>query len=285
MKEKVELFYEHNCKVAESPLWDEKKQKLYFVDILDQCFYIVDYETKKTEKAEFLQQIGCLALCENGELLLAMEDGIYRYKKDGTLKPEHEKIQIKGRRFNDGKVGPDGCYYVGTTDDYDEGAFYCLENGKMKELFNKCCCSNGIAWSLDGKKMYYCDSRKYGIEQFVFSNEKHDVSHRKKIFSIPKEFGLGDGMTIDANGDLWIAIWDGSCVLKIRPSTGEVLERIELPVRKVSSCTFGGKDMKDLFITTASVGSTLEKEPYAGSIFKVRCDVPGVPANRYRREK
>lgn len=283
MYKNLEILSSENWIVGEGPTWDEKTKTMYFVDIIGSCYYTMDYLSGKTDKTPLPQQIGCMALCEDGDLILSMQDGVYFRSPDGSLTLAHESMPIKGRRFNDGKVGPDGCYYVGTTDDNHKGAFYRLSGGALTELFDNCGCSNGLDWTSDTKKMYYCDSREQKIEVFDFSTEDHNLSGRRTITDIPLEWGSGDGMTIDANGNLWTALWGGWGVINIDSSTGKVIKKIDIPVEKVSSCCFGGDDMKDLIITTASLNTDLSEQPKAGYVFKYRCDTPGLYINRYKK--
>ncbi len=283
MFENLEVFSNRNCIVGEGPTWDEKNGLFYNVDIIDKCYYVTEYKSGEVRRFETPQQLGCMALCEDGDLILSMQDGIYFSNLKGEFSLAHKPMEIKGRRFNDGKVGPDGCYYVGTTDDYHKGAFYRLSNGILTELFDNCGCSNGLDWSADTKKLYYCDSREQKLEVFDFSIENHNVFNRKSIFDIPESEGSLDGMTIDANGNLWVAVWGGWCVLNIEAATGRILKKIELPVEKASSCCFAGEDMKDLIITTASFKTSLEEQPQAGYTFRYRSDVPGCYINRYKK--
>jgi len=177
------------CIVAEGPLWDDRNNTLLYVDILGECIFKMDYATGEIQKNDVGQQIGCMALCENGDLLLAMQDGIYRMNDRGEKTLAHQPLKIKGRRFNDGKVGPDGCFYVGTTDNGGAGAFYRLKNGVIEELFDGCGCSNGLDWSLDGKRMFYCDTPLQKIEIFDFDANTHSLSGRRTFADIPEELG------------------------------------------------------------------------------------------------
>lgn len=279
----IEIFADRNCIVGEGPTYDEINKQLYTVDIRNNCYFVTDYNSGKVQKYDVPQQLGCLALCEDGDVILSMEDGIYFRDAEGKLTLAHKPTEIKGRRFNDGKVGPDGCYYVGTTDNNKKGAFYRLSNGILTEIFGDCGCSNGLDWTKDAKTLYYCDSREQKIESFDFSITQHSLSNRKTIMNIAEDFGSGDGMTIDEKGNLWLAVWGGYCVLNIEPSTGRVLKEIKLPVEKVSSCAFAGDDMKDLIITSAAFETSLDEQPYAGYTFRYRCDVPGCHINRYKK--
>ncbi len=283
MKNELEIIFEENLLVGESPVWDEKQGMLYFVDIRGKCFYRFDYKTGTYNKTDVGQLLGCLALCEDGDLLLGMEDGVYRYsEKTGKMTLAHKPTKIKGERFNDGKVGPDGYYYVGTAGADFSGAFYRLYNGNLEELFDRCGCSNGIDWIDGGETMVYCDSREQRLEKFDFSADTHSLSARRSIMDISLELGSGDGLTVDAEGNVWLAVWGGSCVLHINSKTGEVMDKIELPATQVSSCCFAGDDLRDLIITTAAVRLDLNEQPMAGKIFRYRTDVGGMKFNRYK---
>ena len=275
MNKTPEIIFDAPLLVGESPIWDAEEKQLYFVDIRGKCFFKMDYKSGKTEKFDVPQAIGCMALCEDGSLLLCMEDGIYRRTADGKLTLAHQPIKIKGERFNDGKVGPDGCYYVGTAGENFSGAFYRLCNGVLVELFDKCGCSNGIDWSADGKTMYYCDSREQKLEKFDFDAKNHTVSNRQTIMEIDESFGSGDGMTIDSEGNIWLAIWGGYCVQHIETATGKVLETIKTPSKQTSSCCFAGDDLKDLIITSAAIRTDLSEQPFAGRVFRVRGEIAG----------
>lgn len=281
MFESLEVLYDAPLLVGESPLWDELSQKLYFVDIRGRAYYTMEGLSGKCSKTDVPQWLGCMALCRNGDVLLGMEDAVYRRKSDGTLTPAHAPVKIKGDRFNDGKVGPDGCYYVGTAGANYSGAFYRLQNGILTELFDGCGCSNGLDWSADGSQLYYCDSPTQKLERFTFSAADHTVSNRKWIADIDPALGTGDGMAIDAEGNLWVAVWGGYCVLYIEAATGKILKKIPVPVKQVSSCCFAGEDLRDLIITTAAVRTDLTEQPLAGRVFRYRADVAGVPINRY----
>lgn len=276
----VVLDKSFRCRVAEGPLWDDKNNLLYFVDILGECIFKLDYESKKIEKIDVGQQIGCLALCENGDLLLAMQDGIYRMAADGSKKLAHQPIKIKGRRFNDGKVGPDGCFYVGTTDAQSKGAFYRLKDGYLEELFDGCGCSNGLDWSADCTKMFYCDTPLQKIEVFDFDVENHTISNRRKFVDIDESLGTPDGLSMDCNDNIWLALWGGDAVIEIK-NDGSFGEKIEVPAKKASCTCFAGEDLDDMIITTASKDDE-EEYPLSGYCFVRKMEVKGKKIFRYK---
>jgi len=219
-------------------------------------------------------------------MLLAMEDGIYRRSVDGTLTLAHQPVKIKGRRFNDGKVGPDGRFYLGTTDNDGKGAFYCLHDGRLDELFGGAWCANGLDWTADEKTMYYVDSPVRAIEMFDFHpGAEQPLTNRRTCWDaghLGPQNVQPDGMCIDSEGMLWTAFWGGWKALRINPRTGEVLDQVELPVERVSSCAFAGENMDQLIISTAAFQANMDEQPLAGCIFRVQADVPGVKPNLFR---
>jgi len=212
---------------------------------------------------------------------LAMEDGIYRMNQEGQKTLAHQPIKIKGRRFNDGKVGPDGCFYLGTTDDNMEGAFYRLQDGVLTELFDGCGCSNGLDWTMDKKQMFYCDTVRQKIEVFHFDIENHNISNRRTFKEIPAEYGKPDGFCMDENDNIWLALWNGNCVLYIDHMTGEIISKLMIPAAKVSCCCFAGNELNDLIVTTASIGDE-EEYPWAGYCFRTKVNVKGKPVYKYK---
>ncbi len=281
MEYKLTVVNNENSQVGEGPLWDFKTESFFALDILGKHIWKTDLASGNVEKTMLPQQVGCMAICENGDILVALEDAVYRMDKSGKLTKAHQDIKIKGRRFNDGKIGPDGAFYLGTTDSDGEGAFYRLKDGVLTELFDKCNCSNGLDWTADKKHMYYIDTPKQMIEIFDFDENTGTLANRQKFVDIPNELGAPDGMTLDENDNLWVALWGGHKVIHIDKDTKEVTKEIEVPCTKASCCTFGGKEMNELFITTAAKDD-LSGFPQAGYTFKATVDVKGKPIYYYK---
>lgn len=275
------LVYNGNLEVGENPIWDIKNRRCLFLDIRGRRVFRETEGSGDFEVIDLPQQIGCMAFCENGDLLVALEDAVYCVHKNNEIVRAHQDIKIKGRRFNDGKIGPDGAFYLGTTDDNGNGAFYRMTKGKIVELFDNCACSNGIDWTLDSKTMYYIDSPRQMIEVFDFDIERGELSNRRKFVDIPKEWGLPDGMTLDENDNLWVALWNGHRVIQIDKDSKKVINEIVVPCPKASCCAFGGVDLSELYITTAAMTDT-DEYPQAGNVFKVKLDVKGKTINYYR---
>ncbi len=273
----LEILSSQRLIVGESPLWDDRTQTLYTIDVRGRSIQKLDWNTGERSELSLPQMVGSIALREDGSLMAALEDGIYLVAENGTLRCLHQPVTIKGDQFNDGKVGPDGNFYVGTMAANFGGAFYRLRpEGTLEELFDHVGCSNGLAWSVDGKTMYYCDSSAGNVEAFDFDS----FSNRRTICTIPGGIGEFDGMTIDAAGHLWVGVWDGSCIYEVDPAIG-IVGKMELPVSRGTCCTFAGKDLDTMVITTSAKEISPEKEPQAGYTFCTKAAVPGM-APTYR---
>ena len=258
-----------NCIVGEGPTWDAKTKTFWQVDIRGKCLYKIKDGVQ--EKIDLPQKVGCMAISETGRILVGMEDGVYWLD---TMTLAHQPVQIKGDRFNDGKVGPDGAFYLGTVSMDGKGALYQLKNGLLTELFDGCYCSNGLEWSADQKTMVYTDSLLYKLERFDFDPVSGTLSNRQTICEFPHEWGTPDGLTMDEKDAVWLALWDGGRLVRVDLKTGEILESVEFPCPKVTSCMFGEEDLKTLFVTTAAM-EDVASYPKAGQTFAVTLPVGG----------
>ena len=274
----MRIINHENCSVGEGPLWDAKTKTFWQVDIRGKCLYKI--QEGSVEKIDLPQKVGCMALTETGRVLAAMEDGVYWLD---TMTLAHQPIRIKGERFNDGKVGPDGAFYLGTVDMGGNGAFYRLRDGILTELFGGCWCSNGLDWTADEKTMVYADSLLYKVELFDFDKATGELSNRRTLRSFPESWGKPDGLTVDAEDNILLAFWDGHGILHLDGKTGETIQKIETPCPKASCCAFGGEDNKTLFITTAAMDD-VPAYPDAGKTFALEMPVGG-KAIYYYKEK
>ena len=281
---KSSKFISANLIVGENPLYNSLDGNVYYVDIRGKCFYKATLNGNVLEKIDLPEQIGCMAVCSDGDFLLGMETGIYLMDKNGGMKLAHQPEKILGRRFNDGKVGTDGAYYLGTTDNNGKGAFYQLKKGRLTKLFGKVSCSNGIDWSKDGKQMYYIDSPLRKIEVFDFdADAKSPLSNRQPFCDLDSVLPIGavpDGMCVDKDGNLWVAIWLGGKVLKIDGKTGQVIDSVEVEVNKPSSCAFIGESLDQLLITSANFN---EQDQNAGSLYVANVNTSGLKINLYKK--
>ena len=276
--------------LGEGPIWDQEQEKLWWINIFRGELYCFDPKRNENTRYSMGQQIGTVVLRESGGLAVALEKGFYGFDPtDGELnlildpEPDHP-----GNRFNDGKCDPTGRYWAGTMEKAEEkatGSLYCLDQqGKCHARETGIFISNGITWTQDGKTMYYIDSPTRKVDAYEFDLETGNISSRRTAIEIPEGLGYPDGMAIDVNDDLWIAMWGGWCVAKFDPRNGKLLETIDLPVANVTACAFGGAELNELFITTARKGipdEELGKQPHAGSLFHAVTDVTGTTFAKY----
>ncbi len=231
--------------------------------------------------------IGTVVPTETGKVLVALQNGIYKLNAEtGTKKlivdPEEN---LPNNRFNDGKCDPAGRFWAGTMSTNNEknaGALYRLDfNNSIHKMVENVSISNGIVWSADNTKMYYIDTPTQKVVRYDYDNITGEISNPKVAVNIPKKMGSPDGMTIDADGNLWVALWGGSAVSCWNPESGKLIRTIEVPAKNVTSCAFGDDDLGTLYITTARIATSddeLIKFPNAGGVFKTRPGVKGVEA-------
>ncbi len=268
--------------VGESPLWDDRNGVLLSVDFRGSTVRIQDLSGGGFREIELPGTASTLALCSGGGLLAALEDRLCGISPDGAVRTLFVPSSLKGRRFNDGKTGPDGRFYIGTKDDSHEAALYRYSpDGSFEEVLSRLGSSNGIDWSVDGRQLYLCDSLDRAVYAFDFDPGRGTVSNRRTVRVLPEGSGEFDGMCADAEDRLWCAVWGAGKLLRIRPGDGEILREVALPVSKPSSCAFAGDDLGMLAVTTASLRSDLTREPLAGQTFALRPGVAGRKARRF----
>ena len=275
--------------LGEGATWHPTEQKLYWVDIEGMALHIYDPVTKINRTLPTGSRTGCVVPVECGGAIVALEKGLHSInttsaRLDFLINPLEEGI-----RFNDGKCDPSGRFWVGSMAlDQREGAaaLYRFDKDQtIHKMLDNVTISNGIAWSADKKHMYFVDSPTNCIFVFDYDDASGNISNRRTLVHIPADEGSPDGMTIDANGNLWTALWGGNAVACWHGGTGKMIEKIEVPAPHVSCCTFGGADLQTLYITTAREGMSeeqLEKYPHSGGLFSVQPNVKGVPATLYK---
>jgi len=228
---------------------------------------------------------------EDGRLLLAIEDALWVLDPARSGAPWRWLMLPDAdpeARFNDGKCDPQGRFWVGTMR-YDTanggGRLYRLDtDGSIEPMLDKVTISNGLAWSADGRTMFYVDTPTRRIDAFDFSPDGA-LHNRRVAVDLADEEGSPDGMTIDDQDHLWVAMWGGSAILRCRPASatqaGQVVERIAMPVRQPTSCTFGGTQFADLFVTSAADGLAPDMPGPQGALLRLRVDAKGRAARRF----
>ena len=269
----VECVANVGAVLGEGPIWVSREQALYWVDIKGRKVFRLDSEGEQTTW-ETPFRIGSLAPRQAGSFVAGTERGfaivdLASNRFDVFSDPEPDR---PGNRFNDGKLDRTGHFWAGTMDDSERcasGALYRLGPDRAWRRFDDGYkVTNGPAFSRDGRRMYHNDSALQTT--FIFDLDDQGVPSNRRIFARYGEGdGYPDGMTVDADNCLWIAFWDGWCVRRFSPA-GECLETTRLPVQKPTSCAFGGVGLKQLYITSASIGLTDQErsdQPCAGGLF------------------
>lgn len=288
MNHQAELVLDAKAELGEGAIWHAGK--LLWIDIIHGQVHTFDPATGQDTFVTLGQMVGTVVPRARGGLMVAVQNGFASLDPaTGALTIVSDpEAHIPSNRFNDGKCDPAGRFWAGTMaltgDPWTEaaGTLYSLEaDGRATARLGQVYISNGIAWSADARTMYFADTPKPYIEAFDFDLATGAISNRRPVIHFPDGAGSPDGMTIDADGNLWIAMWGGWKVLGYNPNTGEPVGAIELPAANVTSCAFGGPNLDELYITSAWAGLRPDEraqQPHAGSVFVARPGARGVPA-------
>ena len=281
--------------LGESPFWHPTEQALYYCDIPGRALQRFDPATGELAHWDFDTEVASAAPLLGGQLLLAMRDGLWRFDPASGARrrladPPYEPAK---ERFNDGKCDPQGRFWVGTIYEPRDAALASLHryaHGKLERQCGGITVSNGLAWSPNGRTMYWSDTKAHTVYAFDFDPLNGEISHRREFASFPVKQsgqplesygGRPDGAAVDAEGCYWVAMFEGQRILRLSPD-GELLREVLLPVRCATMPCFGGPDLKTLYITTARENrprTELIEQPYAGCVLALDVDVPGLPVN------
>jgi len=288
---KSELLFDMQSVLGEGPVWDWRRQRLFWVDIEGKMLHRSEASGENHTQWDFNGMLGAAVPAGSGNLILALESGL------ASFDPETERLaplQVlenndSKMRYNDGKVGPNGHFWIGSMHKETapkSGNLYLVDQRFHVEVkIANTSISNGMAWSSDNKTFYFIDSPTHEVRAYDFDAENGSISNKKAIIRVPEEYGSPDGMSIDDEGMLWIAHWGGSCVRRWNPATGQVLEIITVDAPHVTSCCFGGRNLDTLYITTARSGLTedqLQEFPASGGLFIGRPGVKGTLINYFK---
>ena len=287
---KAELVLDARAQLGEGLLWDVDTQLLYWIDIPGQKLHRFNPADGSNSSMDVGQQIGCISLCEEGGLIAGMTDGIYEIDFEGQImKCVYQPAQgMEGLRFNDGKCDASGRFMLGTMGIAGQkelvGSFYRYDGvkGTLDELLHPVYISNGLAWTEDNRTMYYSDTTRT-LWAFDYDVQNSAISNRRAIATIPEGEGFSDGLTIDEEGMLWVAQYNGGCVGRYNPHTGEKIDEVSVGAHSATCCAFGGKDMDELYITTVAARADTQKYPYAGGLFMVKPGVRGRVAYKFKK--
>ena len=268
------------AQLGEGPAWDQQRQRLLWVDILACEVHLFDPVAATDEVLDVGQQVGAVVPYAGGGFAVAVRGGFGRLSDAGRLEMVAD-LSHRGIRMNDGKCAPDGSFWAGTmADDRTPGAaaLYRLRpDGTAEVMLDDLTISNGLAWSADGGQLYFIDTPTRRVDVFDIDPGTQRLSRRRPVVAMEPGVGNPDGMTIDHDGCLWVAMAGGWAVHRYRPD-GRLDAVVDVPVRQVTSCCFGGPRGDELYITTGRQGLEAGERSLAGSVFCCRPGVSGPAA-------
>lgn len=283
----VELVQDAHAELGEGPVWDHRSGELIWVDILAGVVHRLDPSSGVDRPLAVGQPVGAVCLRRAGGYVVALRDGIATLTDGGDLTFVADlEADVATNRCNDAKCDRAGRLWVGTMrfDERPGGTLYRVDaDHSATPAVTGLGLSNGLGWSPDGALMYLVDSLAGSLDVFDFEPCSAGLSGRRRFASFDRSEGYADGMTVDGDGFVWVALYGGGAVRRYAPS-GELALAIELPVSQPTSCAFGGVDLRDLYITTATQRlspSALAAEPGAGGLFRFRPGPEGLPADEF----
>lgn len=285
---KCEPVLNHFSLLGEGPVWDRNMERIIWVDILRGNINQFHPASGTFQCFNVGQMIGAVTLRKGGGLVAALQHGFafIDIEKEWIGFISDPEQHLPNNRFNDGKCDPEGRFWAGTMSVKGEekaGSLYALEPDHSISLkVSGIGCSNGLAWSPDHAVLYYIDTPTKQVAAYDYDQSSGLIMNKRIVIEIKEENVFPDGMAIDEEGMLWVALWNGWRVERWNPYTGKLLQQISLPVSRVTSCTFGGESLEDLYMTTAMQGLSPEEsvlQPLAGALFVIRkCGHRGIPA-------
>jgi len=291
MSEAPAVLVDQKALTGEGPSWDARQKVLYWVDIPLVRIHVYHPAARLNQTIDLSKQfssIGTVAPCASGGVIFAPDRTIAHYdfssQKITILaeveadKPEH--------RFNDGKCDPQGRFLAGTMrkdpDGSYPGALYSMEkDGKVRKLLDGLGISNGLGWSPDYRSFYLADSYSREVSVFDYDIETGNITHQRVAFTLPQGYGVADGLTTDLDGMVWLALWDGACIQRWDPRSGELLGSYPFPAKRTSCPVFGGEEMNELYVTSAAVGlsdADWQDYPHNGALMRLETKFKGMPS-------
>ena len=282
-------IWELEAELGEGPVWVERDQALWFVDIKKQLIHRYDPASREKRSWDSPEQVGFIIPAEGGGFVAGLQSGLFKFDEtDGSFDRIVEvEPDLPGNRLNDGVTDPAGRLWFGTMDNGEKaksGAFYCFADGRLtKTDLDGIAITNGPAVSPDGKHIYFVDTLK-GTIGVADINDDGSLGVPRPFVRIDPKEGHPDGPTIDSNGYVWISLYAGWEARRYAPN-GEMVERVRFPVANITKLAFGGEHLRTAFATTARQLLSAEdvaKQPLIGSLFEFDVTVPGVECTPVR---
>ncbi|MCW3819143.1 SMP-30/gluconolactonase/LRE family protein [Micromonospora sp. DR5-3] len=268
---------------GEGPVWCPEDQQVLWVDMLVGDILALDPVTGAITRRHVAPVVAAVRPRSGGGLVAAVERGFALLRGDSVeLLPEI--WSDPSVRMNDGGCDPLGRFYCGSMA-YDaapgRAALHRLSpGGAVETVLTGLTVSNGLAWTRDGRTAWYVDSATHRIDTFAFDLSTGELQDRRPGVAVPPDAGTPDGLCVDVEGGVWVALWNGAAVHRYAPD-GRLTAVVELPVRRPTACAFGGPDHADLYITTSRQGLPAEDRSPAGALFRIRPEVPGFPDHTF----
>jgi sugar lactone lactonase YvrE len=284
---KAELLYKADLILGEGTHWHAQWRKFLYIDIEGKKLGRIDPVTKVAEERNVGKRIGAVVPFADDKLIIALQGSIEEFDFETGGRKELIKIESDkpDNRCNEGKCDAAGRLWIGTMHvnaKAQEGTLYCY-NGSLQKKIEKRSVSNGICWSKDNRTMYYVDSFDYNIKAYDFDLASGNISNERVAVNMqPGE--LPDGMCIDEEDKLWVAVWGSGCVHRYDAGNGRLISKVLIDAPHVTACAFGGNDGKQLFITTAKAGlnqQQLQQYPLSGSLFCANVGIKGLLMNLF----
>jgi sugar lactone lactonase YvrE len=274
------LIADTKCRLGESPVYDERTNRIYFVDILGREILGLNLGSGERGSWKFESEVGSIGLAVSGRMVVALRHSVILFDlASGADLPT---------RLNDGRVGADGAFWVGSMDDRKEkepiGALYRIDaSGNAERKVEGLLVSNGLAWTADGERMFHADSRGPWIDRWRFDRQSGTISDRERFAVLDEATGRPDGGSCDAEGFYWSAGVSAGRLNRLAPD-GRIAESYDVPVPAPTMPVFGGPDFRTLYLTSLREGRSeeaLAKGPWAGSLIATPMKVAGFPGWRF----
>ena len=279
-----ELIANYQCLCGEGPIWHPDEGRLYWLDIDTGRIFRYEPATGRHEQIYEGEHIGGITIQADGSLALYGPRGLVDGWCEGRITTLVEGIPgEEDRRFNDCIADPEGRVFAGTLGQGLGNLYRIDPDGSVTHIVGDVGCSNGMGFTPDLAGLYYVDSVAGIVYLFDYDRATGGLTNQRIWLQVDTALGIPDGMTVDAEGFVWVAFWDGHRVTRYDPSTAEPVATIEVPARKASCLIFGGPEMTDIYISTAlgDGDPSLEGES-AGGLFRVNVGIRGVPEFRSR---
>lgn len=292
MSDALEMLLNAGAMLGEGPCWDTASKELIWVDIPRQTVHWFNPATAQDRSLDVGRPVAAVAPAEGGGFALGTADGFWLLRNNLLTRLADVEADQSDTRMNDAKCDSAGRFWGGTIAldlHAGGGSLYRMDADRsITRVLSGLHIPNGMGWSPDDRTMYFIDSFAYCVFAYDFDVERGSLSNPRRFIEIPEADGVADGMTVDAEGYLWVALFGGWALRRYAPD-GTLNREIRLPVSQVTSCAFGGGDFSDLYITTATNTATgtlspeqRAQQPYAGALFRGKPGVRGIPPRACR---